>query len=58
MDACQSSTHIMIGITDKPSFVNSSELSTEVHDLNVDMENDEHKELDENRIHVQGTEGA
>jgi hypothetical protein len=34
------------------------QLSTEVPDLNVDMKNDEHEDLEENRSHVQGTEGA
>ena len=58
MDACQSSTHVVIGTTDKLSFVNPSEPSTVVHDLNIDMENNEHEELDEIRIHVQRTEGA
>jgi hypothetical protein len=58
MDAGQSSTPVVVGTTDEPSFVNPSEQSTEVPDLNVDMENDEHEELEENRGHVQGTEGA
>jgi hypothetical protein len=58
MDAGQSSTLVVVGTTDEPSFVNPSELSTEVPDLNVDMKNDEHEELEENRNHVQGTEGA
>ena len=56
MDAGQSSTPIVVGITDEPSFVNPSEPSTEVPDLNVDMENDEPEELEETQ--VQGTEGA
>ena len=58
MDACQSSTPVVVGITNERSFVNPSEPSTEVPDLNVDMENDEHEELEENRSHVQGTENA
>jgi hypothetical protein len=58
IDAGQSSTPIVVGTTDEPSFVNPSEPSTEVPDLNVDIENDEHEELEENRSHVQGTEGV
>jgi hypothetical protein len=46
MDAGQSSTPVVVGTTNEPSFVNPSEPSTEVLDLNVDMENDEHEELE------------
>jgi hypothetical protein len=58
MDACHSSTPVVVGTTDEPSFINPSKPSTEVLDLNVDIENDEHEELEENKSHVQGTEGA
>jgi hypothetical protein len=33
-------------------------MSTKVSNLNVEMKNDEHEEPEENRSHVQGTEGA
>ena len=58
MDACQSSTHLVVNITDELSFVNLSESSTVVPDLNVDIENDEHEEPQDNRSHVQRTEGV
>ena len=44
MDACQSSTHLVVDITDEFFFVNLSEPSTDILDLNVDMEYDEHEE--------------
>ena len=45
-------------MTDGPSFINPSETSTEVLDLNVEIKNDKHKEAEENRSCVQGTEGV
>ena len=47
-----------MGTTNSRSFVNPSETSTEVPDLNVEMENDEYEEPKENRFLIQGTEGA
>ena len=58
MDAGQSSTHVVLGTTHEPSFVNLSKTSTEIPDLNVEMDNDEPEELEENISPVQGTEGA
>ena len=58
MDSSQSSTPLVVGTTNEPSFVNPSEPSPEVLDLNVDMENYEYKELKENKSHVQRTEDA
>ena len=43
MDVGQSSTPVVVGTTDELYFVNSSELPTEVPDLNIDMEIDEHE---------------
>jgi hypothetical protein len=48
----------VVGTTDGRSFVNPSETSTEVFDLNVEMENDEHEEPKENRFLIQRTKDA
>ena len=58
MDAGQSFPPVVDVTTDDPSFVNPSETSTEVPDLNVEMETAEHQEPEENRTHVQGSGGA
>ena len=58
MDAGQLCRPVVVGTTDGPYFVNPSETSTEVPDLNVEMKNDEHKEAEENISYVQGIEGA
>ena len=58
MNVGQSSPSVVVGTTDELSFVNPSEPSTEVPDLNVDMENDEHEELEKSRSHIQETKGV
>ena len=58
MDARQSFKLIVVGITDGQFFVYPSETSTKVHDLNVEIENDEHEEPKKNSSHIQGTEGV
>ena len=58
MDADQSSKPAVVGTIDRHSFINPSEMSTKVHDLNVEIENDKHEELEINKSHVQWIDGA